>query len=424
MTQKNNSDDRQASERSRDSAVTQQRQTRGYGRWLILLLVLAAVALLVWRIRGHAPASAMNGRFSGAGAMPVVAATAHKGDVKVELDALGTVTPLANVTVRTQIAGQLMQVGFREGQVVRKGDFLAQIDARPYEAALEQAQGELARDQALLSEARLNLQRYETLYAQDSIAKQQVDTQQSLVQQYEGTVKIDQAQIGVATLNIGYCHVTAPVAGRVGLRQVDAGNYVQTGDSNGLVVLTQLQPISVIFTVPEDNVPQILDRMHSGATLDVTAYDRSSTNELADGKLLAIDNQVDPTTGTVKLRAEFGNKDLALFPNQFVNARLLIDTLHDVIVIPNAAVQRGTPGTYVYLIKPDNTVTARPVTLGPVDGEQVAITAGLKAGDVVVVDGADKLKDGAKIALPAAATDDSGKAGQGAPSHQHTRKGT
>jgi membrane fusion protein, multidrug efflux system len=281
---------------------------------------------------------------------------------------------------------------------VAKGDLLAEIDSRPYVHALGQAEGQLARDQALLKNAELDLARYRKLVAQDSIPRQQLDTQDSLVHQYVGTVETDQALVDNARLNVAYCHITAPISGRVGLRQVDQGNYVQTNDTNGIVVITQIQPITVIFTVAEDELPAIMTRLHAGAVLPVTAYDRSRSAELATGRLTTVDNQIDTSTGTVKLRAEFDNADLKLFPNQFVTVRLTVDELHDATTIASAAVQRGAAGTFVYLIKPDDTVTVRPVTLGPSEGERAAVQSGLAPGDQVVVDGADKLRDGAKVA--------------------------
>jgi multidrug efflux system membrane fusion protein len=372
--------------------------------WLILFLLVAlAAGGIAWLVlRPHA-APAPRGRFSGNGPMPVVVATAQKGDVPVTLNGLGTVTPLATVTVRTQIAGQLMQVAFTEGQEVNKGDFLAQVDPRPYQLALDQLTGQLIKDQALLKNAQLDLARFQKLGAQDSIAKQQVDTQESLVRQDEGTVATDQAMVDNAKLNLAYCHIVAPVSGRVGLRQVDQGNYVQTSDANGIVVITQLKPITVVFTLPEDNLPAIQKQLQAGATLQVTAFDRTRSTKLATGTLLTIDNQIDTTTGTVKLKAQFDNADEVLFPNQFVNAQLLVRTLKDTIIIPTAAIQRGAPGTFVYVVKPDDdTVTVRKVKLGPADGEKNAIESGLEPGDKVVVDGADKLREGAKVTLPAA----------------------
>ncbi|HLI12321.1 MAG TPA: MdtA/MuxA family multidrug efflux RND transporter periplasmic adaptor subunit [Alphaproteobacteria bacterium] len=363
----------------------------------VVLLVLAAIA---WIARPRPAQPPRPGRFAVSGAMPVVADVAKPGDIDITYDGLGTVTPLATVTVRTQINGQLTQIAFQEGQLVHKGDFLAQIDPRPYQLALEQAQGQLQRDQALLKNAEIDLARYQTLVRQDSIARQQLDTQQYLVHQYQGTVTVDQAQVDNAKLNLAYCHITAPVTGRVGLRLVDPGNYVQTSDTAGIVVITQLQPISVVFTLPEDDLPAIMKRLRAGATLEVAAYDRSNTTRLATGKLQTVDNQIDITTGTVKLKAQFDNEDESLFPNQFVNIRLLVNVLHAGVVVPSSAVQRGAPGTYVYLIKPDSTVTVRPVKLGPSQGETVAIESGLQPGDKVVVDGADKLREGAQVTLP------------------------
>jgi membrane fusion protein, multidrug efflux system len=366
--------------------------------------VLVVVALgVAWWIHTRPGTATRTGRFAATGTMPVVAAVAQKGAVNVILNQLGTVSPLATVTVKTQINGQLLHIDFKEGQLVKQGDLLAEIDARPYQLALEQAQGQLAKDQATLKDAQLDLERYQTLVKQDSIAKQTLDTQVATVGQLIGAVKTDQAQIDAAKLNITYCHITAPSTGKVGLRQVDQGNYVQTSDANGLVVLTQMQPISVVFTVPEDNLPAILKQVHAGAVLPAEAYDRSGTVKLATGKLATIDNQIDTTTGTLKMRAEFANEDEVLYPNQFVNIRLLVNTLHDVIVIPTAAIQRGAPGTFVYLVNADSTVAVRAVKLGPSEGENVAVTSGLDPGDRVVVDGADKLREGSKISLREAA---------------------
>src|SRR5215469_299996 len=368
-------------------------------RLLWLLLGVAVIGGLAWIIlRPHAPAT-RSGRIT-AGAMPVVAATATAGDMPVVLNALGTVTPLATVTVRTQINGQLGEIGFREGQEVNKGDFLAEIDPRPYQAALDNAQGTLMRDQAQLENAKRDLARYTKLVAENSIAQQQRDTTEALVKQLQGTVASDQAQVDNAKLNLAYCRIVAPVGGRIGLRQVDVGNFVQVSDPNGIAVITQLKPISVIFTLPEDTLPQVLRRLNAGAQLPVIAWDRSGKTKLATGTLTTLDNQIDTSTGTYRLRAQFDNSDEILFPNQFVNAQLLVDTLHGAILVPNAAIQRGAPGTFVYPIGADNTVTVRPVKLGPGDANRVAIEEGLAAGERVVVDGADKLRDGAKVALP------------------------
>ncbi|MDN7858925.1 MdtA/MuxA family multidrug efflux RND transporter periplasmic adaptor subunit [Burkholderia cepacia] len=332
---------------------------------------------------------------------PVQVATATQGEMPIVLSALGTVTPLANVTVKTQLSGYLQSVSFQEGQIVRKGDVLAQIDPRPYQVSLENAEGTHARDSALLATARLDLKRYQTLLSQDSIASQTVDTQASLVKQYEGAVKTDQAAIDSAKLNLTYARITAPVSGRVGLRQVDPGNYVTPGDANGIVVITQLQPMSVIFTTSEDNLPQILKQVNAGQKLSVTAYNRNNTVPLETGSLATLDNQIDTSTGTVKLRANFDNKEGMLFPNQFVNTRLLVDVMRNATIVPTSAVLTGSIGQFVYVVKPDNTVTVRKVTIGPVDGERTSIVSGVSLGERVVTDGSDRLREGTKISIPA-----------------------
>lgn len=384
---------------------------RHRGLWALLALVVTAgvVALVVTHIKHQA---APQGRFTSTGPMPVGVATVTQGNMPVVLSGLGTVTPLAVVTVQTQIAGQLMSVGFQEGQIVRKGDFLAQIDPRPYQVALEVDQAQLAKDQAALKGAETDLKRYETLVKQNSIATQTRDDQIYTVHQDRAQVMLDQSQIDTQKLNLVYCHITSPVTGRVGLRQVDPGNYVTpTSLTSGIVVVTQLQPISVIFTLPEDNLPQVLQQLHAGAELQAVAYDRSGVQKIDTGELATIDNQIDTSTGTIKLRALFSNAALNLFPNQFVNIQLTVNTLKNTNIVPDAAIQRGAPGTFVYVVKPDSTVTAQTVTLGPDNGTEVAVTKGLTPGERVVVDGADRLKEGAKVTVaePAAAAAASAK---------------
>jgi len=349
--------------------------------------------------RGAGGGGAKKGDAQGNRPLPVVAEDAKTGSMDVYINALGSVTALNTVTVHTRVDGQILQVAFNEGQFVRAGDLLAEIDPRQFQVQLTQAEGQMAKDQALLANARVDVERYAQLFAQDSIARQQLDTQRALVAQYEGTVKADQGAIDNAKLQLVYTHITAPISGRLGLRQVDAGNIVHPGDSNGLVVITQVQPIAVVFTLPEDALNQVRKRRREGAKLVVDAWDREQKVKLASGTLQSIDNQIDPTTGTVKLKAQFENKDEALFPNQFVNVQLLIDTLPDAVLIPTAAVQRGSQGTFVYVVQEDATVHVRPIALGPARGEITSVTSGLKAGEKIVVDGADKLREGGKVEL-------------------------
>jgi membrane fusion protein, multidrug efflux system len=366
-------------------------------RWLGIAIVVIAAAALGWYFYGPQRAPQQTRPNQGGIVMPVVVAPAVTGDIDITINALGTVTSLATVTIRSQISGYLTRVAYTEGQAIRKGDLLAEIDSRQYELALQNAEGALARDQAMLQSSELDLKRYQDLAKTNAIPRQQLDQQTALVAQNRGNVLSDHAQIETQKLNIAYCHIVAPITGRAGLRLVDPGNYVTAGDATGVVVLTQLQPISVIFTVAEDNVPQIVKRIRAGASLPATAFDRAGVVKLATGELKTLDNQIDTTTGTLKLRAVFANEDEGLFPNQFVNVQLLVDVLHDATVMPTSAIQRGAPGTFVYLVNADNTVAVKPVTLGPANGERIAIQSGLSPGDRVVIDGADKLRNGARV---------------------------
>jgi membrane fusion protein, multidrug efflux system len=379
-------------------------------RWWLWVLVLGVIALGVWYYRSSHSASqvadaastggASKGRGGpGAGGMvvPVVVATAQRGDLPVYFNGLGTVTAFNTVTVRSRVDGQLASVAFKEGQFVHEGDLLAQIDPRPFQVQLEQAQGQLAKDQAQRKDAQVNFERYKLLFQEGVIPQQQLDTQGALVGQFDGAITSDQSQIDNAKLQLTYSRITAPISGRIGLRLVDVGNIVHATDTNGLLVITQLQPISVIFTLPQDQLPQVNAKLHAGVQLTVDAYDRDDTAKVASGKLQTIDNQIDVTTGTYKLKSVFSNEDNALFPNQFVNVHLLVDTKHNLVIVPTAAIQRGPQGTYVYASGPDNTAKIRMVSIAQTTGDNVGLSAGLNPGDVVVIDGQDKLQDGTKI---------------------------
>ncbi len=387
--------------------------------WIILLLVAAVIAWAL--LRPHPKPANPSGRHGAAAAnttTPVAVATARIGAMPVVLTELGTVTSLATVTVQSQIAGYLLEVDFQEGQEVHRGQQLALIDPRPYEATLHQYQGQLARDTASLNQARIDLARYQGLLRQHSIAQQTVADQVYLVGQDQGTVESDKALVASAALNIDYCHIKAPVDGRVGLRQVDAGNYVTQNMTNGLVVLTMLHPISVIFSVPENEIGPINARLRAGAVLPVEAYDSTNTIKLASGHVSTLDNVVDTATGTVKLRAIFDNTDETLFPNQFVNARLLLNTIERAVLVPSSAVQTGPDGQFVYVVGANNTVAVTNVKVGTTSASQSVITTGLAAGQKVVTDGTEHLSNGAKVMVPSAAQA-AGSAGPAQRRHRH-----
>jgi multidrug efflux system membrane fusion protein len=375
--------------------------------------VLAVLALGVWYYRStratsqaQDPATAAAKGRAGAGpggfAVPVVVAAAQRGDLPVYFNGLGTVTAFNTVTVHSRVDGQLVSVAFKEGQFVHQGDLLAEIDPRPFQVQLEQAEGQLAKDQAQRRDAEVNLERFRLLFKEGVIPQQQLDTQAALVGQFDGAIRSDQGQIDNAKLQLIYCRITAPISGRVGLRLVDAGNIVHATDASGLLVITQLQPISVIFSLPQDQLPPVLAKLRAGAELPVDAYDRDDTAKIAAGKLATIDNQIDPTTGTYKLKSIFSNEDNTLFPNQFVNVHLLVDTKHNLTIVPAAAIQRGPQGTYVYAVAKDpvtkdNSAKIYSVTIAQTTGDSVGLSAGVNPNDLVVIDGQDKLQDGTKI---------------------------
>ena len=374
---------------------------RAKGWWQVALgaaFVAAGGYAVLSRVAPERASAAARGT-AAAASIPVVAAHARVGDMGVYLTGLGTVTPLKTVTVRTQVDGQLVTVAYKEGQLVRAKELLAQIDPRPFQVQLEQAEGQAAKDAAALKNARVDLKRYQVLVEQAAVPKQQLDTQNATVQQLEATLQSDQAQIASARLNLTYARITSPLTGRIGLRLVDPGNIVHTTDQNGLAVITQRQPIAVVFTIPQDNLPDVQRQLNAGRRLAVDAYDRDLRTTLGCGILSALDSQIDPTTGTIKLKATFTNEDEALFPNQFVNARLLVNTIQHAIIVPSAAIQRGPQKTFVYVVTPGNTVDSRDVAVSMTDGDQSVVATGLAAGEVVVTDGVDRLQPGATVSV-------------------------
>jgi len=384
-------------------------------RWLLWLLIAGVGLVLVYAliVRPLTRSAGAARARPGFGAVPVTAEPARKADLNVRIVALGTVTPVYTVTIHSRVDGELQKIFFTEGTNVEAGAPLADLDPRPFEAQKLQTEAQLAKDNALLDNARLDLVRYQTLLAQDSVAKQQVDSQAALVRQYEAAIKLDQAQVGSAALQLAYSHITSPLTGRIGLRTVDQGNIVHAADASGIAVITQLHPITVLFAIPQDAVPQVMKQFKTGSPMVVEAYDRDGRTLLATGKLVTIDNQVDPTTGTVKLRAEFPNTDETLFPNQFVNVQLIADQIKGATVVPTAAIQRSSTATYVYLVADQKTASVRPVETGPSEHGLIVVSKGLVPGDVVVVDGVDKLREGSTVELVSRTAGAAGAAASG-----------
>ena len=405
---------------SGEGPVRREPPSKGH-HWVWILALAVLVGLGIWYFRGPrsnteaqgpaAPGGASKGQGrQGAGAggfvVPVVVATAQRGDLPVYFDGLGTVTAFNTVTVHSRVDGQITRINFQEGQFVHQGESLLEIDARPYQVQLEQAEGQLAKDQAQLRDVQVNYERFQLLYKEGVIPKQQLDTQGAQVGQFEGSIKADQGTIDSAKLQLVYSHVIAPISGRIGLRLVDIGNIVHASDTGGLLVITQLQPIAVIFSLPQDQLPQVASKLRNGEQLIVDAFDRDDTTKIESGKLLTIDNQIDTTTGTYKLKAVFNNDRNLLFPNQFVNVHLLADVKKDLVIVPASAIQRGPQGTYVYVVQTGKTAKIQTVTIALTTANSVGLSAGLNAGEVVVVDGQDKLQDGSQVnpsTAPAAA---------------------
>jgi multidrug efflux system membrane fusion protein len=371
--------------------------------WLVILALLGAGSWYLWSngafAAGPANKTASTGGKRGGGAVPVVAARARRGDIGVYITGLGSVTPVYTVTIKSRVDGQLMKIHYNEGNLVHEGDLLLEIDPRPYEVQLEMAEGQMVRDQANLANARVDLDRYEKLLAQNAIPEQQLATQKAMVTQQQGIVKSDQAQIDSAKLSLVYCKITAPISGRVGLRLVDPGNIVHAADTNGLLVITQVDPISVIFTLAEDDLPVVLRKLAAGQHLRADVWDRDDQIRIGSGELSTVDNQIDPTTGSLRLRANFDNKNNLLFPNQFVNVRLLVQQKAGVTLVPNAVIQRSSTSTYVFLVKADKSITVRQVAVGTAEGNETEVTSGVAPGDVLVMTGVDKLEEGSKVAV-------------------------
>jgi multidrug efflux system membrane fusion protein len=396
---------------------------RRWWPWLVIVAVLAVAAYLFLPAasRAQKKKAAAAAQSAAQAAVPVMAATAKTGDIGVYLTGLGTVTALNTALVKSRVDGQLMRIDFTEGQQVKQGDLLAELDPRPFQVQLMQAEGQKAKDEAALQDAQIDLQRYQVLMQQDSIPRQQLDLQIATVKQDQAAIASDQAQVESAKLNLVYSRITAPIGGRVGLRMVDTGNIVHAADTGGIVAINEVQPITVIFTIAADRLPQVLQQIHAGRQLPVDAFDRDMKNKLASGALFAIDNQIDPTTGTVRLRAQFGNQNDSLFPSQFVNARVLVDTLRNMVIIPTAAIQRSPQATFVYVIDPaKKTVSSQNVDVQLTEGDSTAVRSGLAAGAVVVTDGVDRLRPGLKVAAtmadaaPAAPPANAPAAGPGA----------